>query len=495
MTLRRALLAAALFGLLASGARAATPVLTVQSGAPGRAIPAGFLGLSFELTGLEPYTGTEPGAIDPVFKQLIRNLTSGQRPIIRVGGDSTDWSWWPVPGMTRPPGVWFGLSEPWLRVTAALARDLNARLILGIDLEADSSALAAVEAGALAKGIGAPWIEAIELGNEPELYGSFTYYTTPAGASATGRPRGYDMSGYIDDLSAFAPRLPPLPLAGPATGGRSWDASLGELIAAQPRLGLLTVHRYPLQLCWTAARSPVYPTIGHLLSPASTAGLARSISADVQAAHGHGLALRVDEMNTISCGSDDGVAKTFASALWALDALFAMAHAGADGVNIHSFPGSTSELFQFAPMNGSWRAAVDPEYYGLLAFARAAPPGSRIVPVGGISGIRAWATRDGQGAMRLVLINVHARRGETVAIRGVRGTALLERLVAPSLAAAAGVTLAGQSFGRQTWTGLLAGDRRTTRVVSGAGLYRVTLPPASAAILTFAGLRSAKLRN
>ena len=43
-------------------------------------------------------------------------------------------------------------------------------------------------------------------------------------------------------------------------------------------------------------------------------------------------------MNSVACGGKAGVSDTFASALWALDALFAVARSGADGVNLHMFP-------------------------------------------------------------------------------------------------------------------------------------------------------------
>ena len=67
----------------------------------------------------------------------------------------------------------YALTPGWTAVTRALARALGARLILGINLEADSTAVAGTEADALVAGIGRGRIEALELGNEPELYGSF----------------------------------------------------------------------------------------------------------------------------------------------------------------------------------------------------------------------------------------------------------------------------------------------------------------------------------
>ena len=60
-------------------------------------------------------------------------------------------------------------------------------------------------------------IEALELGNEPNLYGSFTWYVPPDGVHVMGRPPGYDFSSFLDDFTSFAKGLPG-PLAGPADG-------------------------------------------------------------------------------------------------------------------------------------------------------------------------------------------------------------------------------------------------------------------------------------
>src|SRR5207302_298656 len=51
-------------------------------------------------------------------------------------------------------------------------------------------------------------------------------------------------------------------------------------------------------------------------------------------AHAAGRTFRITEMGT-SAGSVPGVTDTFATALWAPDALFSMAGVGVDGVNVH----------------------------------------------------------------------------------------------------------------------------------------------------------------
>src|SRR5262249_45971322 len=160
----------------------------------------------------------------------------------------------------------------------------------------------------------------------------------------------------------------PVPLAGPALGASKWMHNLGPFLSSQPHLGVVTLHRYPMQHCYIRKTSPLYPTLGHLLSQAATTGLAESFKDDVASAHAHGLPLRVDEINTVSCGAVPAVSHTFASSLWAVDAMFELARVGVDGVNLHTFPRAGYELFRLTRANGHWQADVAPEYYGLLMF-------------------------------------------------------------------------------------------------------------------------------
>src|SRR6185437_7662838 len=149
----------------AAGAVSPSTPVTVRADTAGRRVPFGFLGLSLEYGAVEPYAGTDPRALDPVFEQLVRNLVPGQAPVLRIGGDSADRTWWPAPGVARAPGIKHAITSRWLSVTRALASSLRARLILGLNLEADNPKLAASEAGALFTGIGSQWVRAFELGN------------------------------------------------------------------------------------------------------------------------------------------------------------------------------------------------------------------------------------------------------------------------------------------------------------------------------------------
>ena len=489
------LTALAVLGTAGSSTAAASPtasnagatVVTVGRGVVGRAIPSGFVGLSTELRSFEDYAGQDPQAINPVFLQLIRNLAPGQRPVLRIGGDSTDWTWFPVAHVARPPGVKFNLDRRWLQLARAVAEALDARLVLGINLEADSRKVAAGEAAAMVGGIGRQWIEALEIGNEPELYGAFGWYKTASGQHVSGRPPGYDFSAFTNDFSSIVPVLPPhVAVAGPSTGSPTWMQQLGHFISVEPRLGLVTLHAYPLRHC---VPSDVV-TDGELLSQMSSRGLADGIAQYAAISHAHHLPLRIDEMNAISCGGERGVSDTFAAALWSLDALFEMARVGVDGVNIHTPMASTNQLFGFSLVNGRWQAYVHPEYYGMMMFAQAAPAGSRLLSVSGASSgpLRVWGTRGPGGQVHVALINTDTASSHFVEVRAPAsaGSAVLARLAAPSVHARDGVSIGGESFGTETSTGVLAQPLKPALVKPRPGGYLVKLPAASAAMLTLA---------
>jgi hypothetical protein len=482
---------AAAFALLAapaspSGPSADTTVVAVGGPLRVQAIAPGFVGFSFEYWAIPDYAGNDASELNPVFVQLVRNLSHGYPPELRIGGVTTDSTWWPIPGLTMPAGMVYNLNRRWLAVAHALAATLNARLLLGINLEANSATVAHAEAKALVNGIGPGRIEALELGNEPELYGAFSWGLS----HVPGRSAGYDFTDFEGDFTRLARALPNVALAGPAVGTPTLFPSLAGFLSEQPRVAVATVHRYPLQMCFASPEQPVYPTVAHLLAPSSSRSLADSVVPAVTIAHAHHVRLRVDEMNSVSCGQHyvPVVTRTFASALWVLDALFEMARVGVDGVNIHSYPDATYSLFAFRHVHARWRARVAPDYYGLEMFAQAAPPGSQLLRVSptGEPDLTVWATRAADGTIRVVAINdgAHAR---DVAVR-MAGTATgsLERLRAPSLLARDGVTLAGQSYGPVTATGLLTGQRRTLIVPRSHGAYRFRVPAASAAMLTLA---------
>ena len=238
-------------------------------------------------------------------------------------------------------------------------------------------------------------------------------------------------------------------LAGPAMGSPDWTPLLGGFLAGNPRVGLRPLHPYPLKRCEKADTV----TIAQLFSSAASIGLAQGVAPRIRLADAHRIPLRVDEMGAVSCGGMPGVSNSFASAVWALNALFALARENVAGVNFQTASYALNRLFTIAKIDGRWRAQVSPVYYGAMMFAQAAPrrlagcwrspaaPG-RTSPRGPLA--------QPMGPPGLCSLNPPpALRTVDLRIAGASVPATLERLRAPRLQAQSGVTLAGRRFGPQ----------------------------------------------
>ncbi len=473
-----------------AGARAADPsyTATVGSNGSGQSMPQGFTGVSLEYGALHAYTGRDPDHVNPVLIQLLRNLApGGQNSVLRIGGNSADKTWWPMRGQVPPGGITYVLNNGWMRTTRALATALGTRMIMGVNLAGGRPAVAATEARSLLAGVGRNSIQAFEIGNEPDVYGIFPWYRDRRGRVFFARGHNWNLGRFITQFTKWRAALPSFPVTGPAFAELTWLSGLSRFMGAERGLKLLTLHRYPLRACLSDTNDPGYPTIPNLLADRSSAGVAQAVAPYVTAAHNRGLDFRVDEMNSASCSGKKGVSDTFASALWVLDTLYNLASVGVDGVNVHSLPGAAYELFTFQHTSAGWEAFVHPEYYGMLMFAQSFPPGAQLLPVSmNASGpVKVWATRSNDFQTHVVLINKDPANAATVQLQvpGFSSNAHLERLEAPAVDSTDGVSLGGQSFGDDTTTGALPSPHTET-VSPVLGSYTVTLPPASAALLT-----------
>jgi hypothetical protein len=489
------LLSAAVLILLAPSAIAPAvatadePTVAAQIGGTpsGAPMPPGFVGVSFEYPAMHVYTGRDPRVVNPVLVQLIRGLAPGQAPVLRIGGDSTDTTWWPMHGVIPPGGVKYALTKGWLRTTQALAQALGARLIMGINLASGRPALAAAEARAILEGIGTKYIQALEIGNEANLYGTFAWYRDRRGRVVFSRSRAYDFEDFVGDFSHWRAALPSVPLAGPTFSSVNWMGGLDSFLTAEPAVHLVTLHRYPLRGCTTAPTSTSFASILNLMNDSSSFGLAQQVAPYVGTAHARGAQFRLDELNSASCSGRFGVSNTFASALWAIDTLFNLAAVGVDGVNIHTLPNAPYEPFTFTHHGSTWSAFVHPLYYGLMMFVQAFPAGAQLLPVTAPPGsVKVWATQAPDGHTRVVLLNKDSRTQSLVQLQlpGEQTAASVSALSAPSIGASSGVTLAGQSFGLTTTTGALPGSPQLRSVSPADGVYSVELPPATALLLT-----------
>lgn len=474
--------------------------VSVGSTPRGRPLAAGFVGLALEYSTIPRWVGSGAQAVNPVLVRLVRNLDPVGPLVLRIGGQSTDHSWWPVPGMSRPPGVIYSLSASWVRSARALGQELGARLVLGVNLAADSPRLAHVEADKLLTGIGRRWIAALDIGNEPPLYSAVPWYRVLGGKvlawhAKDGQPQfarggGWGPRAFTNEYARMLAVMPRVPIAGPDTAQPLWFSAFSRFLSPRSRVRMLTSHAYGLNNCITDPTSAVYPSVPHLLSPYATENLMRRLRRFVRLAHDNGASYRIDEMGSVTCNGHWGVSNTMASALWAASALFTAAQAGVDGVNLHAFPGLSNTPFDLIKSPRGWVGVVRPMYYGALLFTEAAPAGARLLSaaVAGPPTLRAWAT-NGPGAIaRVLLLNDDLRDPVTALVRAPAGfdssPVRIERLSAPSAHATRDITLGGRTFDAGTTTGVLPAPRRAL-VAPRRGSFHVTLHGASALLLTF----------
>ena len=176
-------------------------------------------------------------------------------------------------------------------------------------------------------------------------------------------------------------------------------ADTGEFLAAEPRVGVVTLHAIRSRRASSRRPRPMYPTVAQPARPRRDDRSRRRRRRIRRRSPTPIISpLRIDEINTDSCGAAPGVSNAFVSALWALDALFEMARVGVDGVNIHTYPGRHLPAVHVHP-----RAPVERVGGPRVLRPRHVRPGR----AGGIAadrttitnaqGITAWATRGRAG--------------------------------------------------------------------------------------------------
>ena len=427
-----------------SGGRQGGPArVAVDTGSPGRAVPAPFLGLSMEWTSVGSYGGpARPGIV-----ALLRRLeaASGAPLPLRIGGASGEESWWnPSRRGPPPPGVRHDIDPASLTALAGLARGLDAPVTMGLNLQDGDDRNALALARAAQRRLRGR-LEGLEIGNEPDLYTAARTFGPPAVRRLRKRgryaPADYvrDAGRYLDALAAGLPaRSRPRLVIGGFAGSPAWPPTLPRLIARHPgTVGAIAAHRYGLSGCELGGDAA--SSRAALLATQASRERMAGLEPLVAIAHAHRLPLWVTELNSAPCGGAPGASDSFAAALWLTDALFALARAGADRAAVQTFDGAV-----YAPFARRGAGAVArPPFFGMLAFARAAPRGTHLVPVriAGGGRVRAWATEAPDGTVRVALIaGVDARSVRVrIATGPGRPCATVRVTSAPALAARAGI--------------------------------------------------------
>lgn len=315
------------FGLGLISGLAATSALSAQSVAPsaqrislprralGPEIPQSLSSLSYETVNL-----TDPEFFSPTNRDLIAAFRRlNPNGVLRLGGNTTDRAIFegfdgvlPVlhplhfnKGRIQP---YYGVSELAIERLAGFLDATGWRVIFGINLRADSSALAAHMRDVAVKKLGDRLL-AFQIGNEANnFYNSYDAY--------------FERWKAVQDSQVW------LKIAGPDSGANTdWVERFSTDI---PQSILLSRHYY---------RGPAPDgSLADVLKHDSS--FEAELASLMPAATRHPMGLWLTETNSYYYGGLDGVSNAFASTLWGLNFMLSAASVGLRGLCFHGGPRS-----------------------------------------------------------------------------------------------------------------------------------------------------------
>ena len=462
--------------------------VTVAPHAASRRIPRSFFGLSTEY-----WTLPQDQPHIALYRRVLSllHVPGDGRFILRIGGDSASHTFYDPTGLVLPRWT-FEVTPQFIDQTSSLVRRMGLRVILDLNLVTGSAPLAASWAKAAEGSFPRHSIIGFEIGNEPDLYDKAFWLYTTGGEQFSGRTLPPDITpeDYAADFNQYADLLtrsvPGVPLYAPALANPvadiRWIATL--IHGAHPGLGTISGHRYPYSGC-VLRGSPQYPTIGRILSENATTVMAQKLRPVVQLAASEHLPFRLTEINSITCGGLAGVSNSFATALWAPDALFEVMRTGAVGANLHERETAINDPFAFDATG----LVVHPLLYGLILYARTMGANAHLVTARlhtTAPHLKVWAVASGHSTLHVLLINKGASPVTARLALPATRVATVERLDASSPAAQTGVTLDGQQLDAN---GRWVGTRTHETIKRRHAGYELRVPAYSAALVSVDGAR------
>ncbi|THH08056.1 hypothetical protein EW146_g9112 [Bondarzewia mesenterica] len=462
-----------------------------------------FLGISFELSSFDTLWGktntTLPSAIQNYLSNIRSRISHNLR--IRIGGNGMDSSTY-VPDqeamiVLTDPDAYFNdipadFGPMFFYVLNAMADAVGEmQFIIGLSMQNPSNDSNVVELATAAVQLLGGRLDAMLLGNEPDLY------------AGHGTRDSYIISDYIPEITevlndlhnAEAGDLISKPLIGGPTTCCSWD--LDDVITAglgSDDYKYYSIQHYPTYYC--NGPTDANTNMSYFLSHTNIPKYVNWNADGVTIAQQQGVPVLVTEYNTVSCGGSPTISPTFAASLWAVDAGLQFGASNMSAAYLHTREyGITYNLFD-PPSDTStepnWRTGSP--YYSTLVLAETISPNGSIIVDLNVdnsttnvsSHVAGYGIYDNGGTAqgKLVLINYSNDTEHNFTLSTNITHALgLRVLSAPSVNEQTEISWAGQTV---RWNGELDGVQTTsylecqdgcTITVPGPGLVLALLDP------------------
>ena len=443
-------------GVVCNGAALSGPHASASDRVSGRinlkpvgpAVPRMFMGYSIEWGLIGRMVRKGHGRFATMTRS-IKELEEFTGPmLLRIGGDSENEAAFDLPAVhPKPKFVSIDIHVKTLRRMRELAQLTGCRYVLGLNLSVNNPALAVQLVKAVEKYIGRQHIADFEIGNEPNLLGGLGHRTWWA-------HNNYQMymRRWTRYYHAIAPYLGnTIKIEGPAFSGEGWFNHLPRYLHTEhARLGIVSLHQYPMGSWIKNPRSLKFASIAHLLGLRASCNLfSNEMRRIVRLAAPYHLPVRFGEMNSVSGGGTQGVSNTFASALWAANTLLGIAGAGGAGVNLHMSQGVDRFPGWYGPLRigPGGHLHIMPVYDGMLAAADVMQRGGRPVKVNLNTrlNVSAFAFARSDHTLRVAVINRTPSSDLSVHLRFPSVMKLVRRyrIGAPSLQSTNGVVITG----------------------------------------------------
>jgi hypothetical protein len=463
-------------GFSTASLRAQSPIaLQVDLAHPGRAVPADFCGLSYEIKMVLPNAATGKHYFSPDNEALIGAFKTLEIKHLRVGGNTAERAAIPIPGPADIDSL-FGFAQ---------AADI--KVIYTVRMEGNTPAAAA----SVAKYVMDHYrdrVSCLTVGNEPD------------------KPWKYP--AYLEEWKKFTAAIlapdcvPDAKFCGPSPRqqGVEFSRLFANDVGGWEHLAFLTQHFYA-RGDGDIMTDPVKAR-ELLLSPELYQVYQKFYDAFVPAAKARGTAYRLEEANSYAKGGAVGASDTFTASLWSVDYLYWWAWHDALGINFHTagqkqprgLPGPEKPNVYTALTLSPKGIKVLPLGYGMKLFNLGSR--GRLVPVNVASNpdnlnLAVYGTIDSDRTLHLTVLNKEhgpagraARLAVDSGLPGARGKIIFMSAPAGDIAAVEGVTIGGAEIKED---GSWSGKWSDLPAASAEGSVTVVVPAASAAVIELQG--------